>query len=127
MTSFLYIFIERNIERNIFRKCKNQKPTFNHIVCFLWLVAVILINIFVSTRRSGSTFGLVAKKVSNFEKTFNPLPLFAPDICFLSFSNLYFCLNFFTLFTTSRAVKPVQLNLPNLLKKFSNGKVWTIY
>ncbi len=85
----------------------------------------------MSTRRSGPTFGLVAKKVSNFEKTFNCLPLFAPDICFLSFSNLYFCLNFFTLFTTSRAVKPVQLNLPNLFKKFSNGErllsVWTVY
>ena len=128
---FFVYFYRELIERNIFRKCKNQKPTFNHIVCFLWLVAVILLIIFVSTRRSGPTFGLVAKKVSNFEKTFNCLPLFAPDICFLSFSNLYFCLNFFTLFTTSRAVKPVQLNLPNLFKKFSNGErllsVWTVY
>lgn len=62
----------------------------------------------VSTTINGSTFGLVDKNASNFEKNFHSFLLPVPDLRFLSFSVLYFCLNFLTLLTTSRAVNPSQ-------------------
>ncbi len=71
----------------------------------------LLVCAMVSTTVKRSTFGLVDKNASNFEKNFHSFPLPVPDLRFLSLSALYFCLNFLILLTTSRVVKPSQYHL----------------